>query len=122
MNHNPITVQIEAFGDLYFHGIATDQRWNGFACPLFSFEEANRLTMINNETAGAGYLEFDSELDAYHFWQDGHDQTKTPDVYAAIEISGKNYYAIGAFSWCWSICDDNTSRFSSQLLLELRVC
>jgi hypothetical protein len=63
--NRPAVFQIDAFGGIFFHGITPDQRWNGFACPLFSFEEAQRLVALNNASDYCGHLNYDAEKDTY---------------------------------------------------------
>lgn len=117
--NRPAVFQIDAFGGIFFHGITPNQCWNGFACPLFTFEEAQRLVALNNASDYCGHLAYDVEKDAFLF---KHDQEgdEAPEVYAATLVDGKKYYGVGAFSWCWrDVSNDDQAQFSASLITEL---
>src|SRR5579859_4552222 len=83
---------VEAFEGWY----DPDVRWNGFACPLFEREEADRVA----SAFGLRYAEAD---DAYS------DDT---DMYVGTERQGLHLYAIGAQGWTWL---DKDSELGSEL-------
>jgi hypothetical protein len=72
-----------------------DVRWNGFACPLFERDEADRVA----QAFGLLYAESD---DAYS------DET---DAYVGTQREGVHLYAIGAHGWTWveAECDWTSS-------------
>jgi hypothetical protein len=37
------TFTIEVYGDVRFQGFTQDETWNGWACPYFTFEQAQRI-------------------------------------------------------------------------------
>lgn len=119
MPHRPAVFQIDAI-ESYFHGVTQDQHWNGFACPLFSLEEAQRLMALNNHTDFCGQIAFDAEQDAFLFHEFGVESEERPDVYKAVLIGDEKFYPIGAFSWCWQdVSDDSHAQFSAELVREL---
>jgi hypothetical protein len=117
--NRPTVFQIDAFGGIFFHGITPNQRGNGFACPLFTFEEAQRLVALSNASDYCGRLAYNAETDTFVF---KHDQAsdEAPEVYAATLVDGKTYYGVGASSWCWQdVSNDNHAQFSASLITEL---
>lgn len=72
MPHTPAVFAIDAIEGL-FHGITAGQRWNGWACPMFSFEEANRLTALNNDSEFCGSISYDADKDAFLFRSEDQD-------------------------------------------------
>lgn len=120
MPHTPAVFAIDATEGL-FHGITAGQRWNGWACPMFSFEEAKRLTALNNDSEFCGSISYDADKDAFLFRSEDQDEEDPPEVFEAETINGQKYYAIGAFSWCWQdVTDTPAGRFSVDLLRELK--
>lgn len=119
MPQRPAVFQIDAI-ESFFHGITLGQQWNGFACPLFSFEEAQRLMALNNHTDFCGQIVYSAEQDAFLFHEFGVESEERPDVYKAVVIQGQKLYPVGAFSWCWQdVSDDSYAQFSAQLVREL---
>ena len=100
----PAVFAIDAI-DGYFHGHTEGQRWNGFACPLFSLEEGKRLAVVNNATDHHNY----------------ENAAEEPLAYPAVVIEGEKFYPIGAHGWTWYVvADDSVAEFSSALFVELR--
>ena len=119
MPHRPAVFQIDAI-ESYFHGVTQGQHWNGFACPLFSLEEAQRLMALNNHTDFCGQIVYDAAQDAFLFYEFGVESEEGPDVFNAVLIDGKKFYSIGAFSWCWQdVSNDSNAQFSAELVREL---
>ena len=119
MPQRPAVFQIDAI-ESYFHGVTQDQHWNGFACPLFSFEEAQRLMELNNHTDFCGQIVYDAAQDAFLFHEFGVESEERPDVFKAVLIDGEKFYPIGAFSWCWQdVSNDSNAQFSAELVREL---
>ncbi len=125
MSLQSATFALDAFGDRYFHGFTDGKRWNGFACPLFSLEEALRLTRINNATTYCGRIEYDAIRDAFVFDEhaDGDDNAlpSVPVVFWPEFVDGQKVYGIGASAWCWYEvdADDDLACFSRHLSREL---
>lgn len=119
MPQRPAVFQIDAI-ESYFHGVTQDQHWNGFACPLFSFEEAQRLMDLNNHTDFCGQIVYDADQDAFLFHEFGIESGERPDVYKAVQIGDQKFYPVGAFSWCWQdVSADSMAQFSAHLVREL---
>ena len=90
MPHRPAVFQIDAI-ESYFHGVTQDQHWNGFACPLFSLEETQRLMALNNHTEFCGQIVYDAEQDAFLFHEFGVESEERPDVFKAVVIDGEKF-------------------------------
>lgn len=120
MENKPAVFENGAFDGALFHGISQGQHWNGFACPLFSFEEASRLASINNRTDCCGMLVYDEPKDAFLFYDIDTDNIE-PVEYASVLVDGQKYYPIGAFGWCWTdVSEEEVAVLSANTMKELR--
>lgn len=98
--------------DLWFDAYTDGSRWNGWACPLFTREQADKVVTFLNTGADeqkaaerGPRARYDAERDAYivHF-DDGFDDG--PDVYAGINVTTPDgqslrLYPIGAWGCTW---------------------
>lgn len=95
-----------------FDGFTTDMRWNGWACPYFTFEQAQAVIEQHNNLYELAFAEgekelhaqcfyakayYDAERDAFCFAMEGGEW----DVFGAFERDGTKYYCIGAWCWTW---------------------
>lgn len=90
--------------------------WNGWGCPYFTKEQAEKLATIINEMpgqcrfVGGGSLKYDEARDAFiSCTNDEGDEEVFEVVTAALDGNEIKVYAIGAFSWTW----DPVSRLPS---------
>ncbi len=89
-------------GDIlpYLRGYSQGDRWNGWACPYFEFENAKKILELVTE--GGGYWEYDKATDIFRalpHMADFEESWKGLD----IDVNGetKHVYAIGAYFWTW---------------------
>ena len=94
---------IDTYGNRVFEGYSDDQEWNGWACPLFSYEEAQRIAAVCNEHGGRA--SYDEQHDRFIFHLNESDLDE-PEIYSSEQLEGKKLYAIGAFNWIWEELDD----------------
>jgi hypothetical protein len=95
---------LDAFPEESYRGYTRGQTWNGWACPYFEFEEAQRV--VQSQVRRSNDLEDDREYkaeyrqgeDAFCFWDPYYEEWIT---YESIEIDGKKFYPVGAFEWTW---------------------
>jgi len=86
-----------------FEGWTDGSLWNGWACPAFEKQEADRLA-AHLRSVGC-VAEFDAAKDAFTIREfDGAD-LYDPEEYEGLDIETpegtKRVYAIGAYSWVW---------------------
>lgn len=86
-----------------FSGWTSGEQWNGWGCPRFEKEEADRLAEEWNEFTGAGRLFYDAARNAYVVVGDDEQE----DVYEALTIecadgTKREAWAIGAWCSCWN--------------------
>lgn len=83
-----------------FDGYSLGEVWNGFACPYFTFEQAQRVADVSRRFGfGAWY---DEDLDQFVFA--GEDESSDPnecESFPSTMIDGAKFYPIGAFTWIW---------------------
>ncbi len=96
---------LDAFGDQALDGYATEDTWNGFACPAFTFSQAQKVVEASN-TAGLP-ASYDARTDEFKFTtatgalsnDSAHEEYV--DTFGATEINGVKFYHIGTRSWTW---------------------
>lgn len=91
---------IDFLGDTEFAGYTRDEDWNGFACPYFSFEQAQKI--IDAWLAAGSNAYYDSANDIFSFvMQDGE-----TDSFSANVRNGMKIYPIGNGCWIWTEVND----------------
>lgn len=94
--------KIESLGYETFDGFTKDEEWNGWACPYFTFDQAQKVLKQFNlfrEITGQKHFAFyDEQVDAFVFPANGEDD---PEVFAAVSENGEKYYLVGTFCWIW---------------------
>lgn len=82
-------------------GYHTNSRWNGWAMPCFTMEQAQTLARV------MGVLEYDAAADTWQATYDGSDPQYEYWEGCDIEVDGKKFhvYAIGAGGWTWDVSE-----------------
>ena len=97
----PAKFKIESLGYEVFEGFSKDEDWNGWDCPYFTFEQAQKVLKTYNELrriiGQKNLAHYDSSTDAFAFPSD-EDETET---FVSIIENGQKYYPIGTFCWIW---------------------
>lgn len=98
----PAKFKIESLGYEIFDGFTKGEIWNGWDCPYFTFEQAQKILKNYNllrQIIGRRNLAFyDSIADVFVFPSDDEDE---PETFEAINENGQKYYPVGAFCWIW---------------------
>ena len=93
--------KIESLGYETFEGFTKDENWNGWDCPYFTFEQAQKVLKVYNDlrvVIGQKDLAYyDSAADVFIF----PTSKEESETFAAIIENGQKYYAVGAFCWIW---------------------
>lgn len=90
-------------GEEKFQGITSGQRWNGFECPYFDLETAQKIlsTLQDVDQAkefGFSYYHFNDDFSLlFETHEDGTEQ------YSPITFEGVKYYSIGFCNWVWQL-------------------
>lgn len=87
---------IETLDNQRFEGYAHGQEWNGWACPLFDFDQAQQLVKAYQQQNQNAY--YDQALDAFIFVDD---VVEEQEEFGVLEMDGRKLYAIGAGAWIW---------------------
>lgn len=97
------TVAISDFAGLekYQHRayLNPEEDWNGWACPYFKKEEAERMSSWLPELGEA--LSYDEKADEFIIGPE--DCPEDSEHFPAVDIDGKKLYPIGTHSWVWEI-------------------
>jgi hypothetical protein len=81
--------------DEYVLGVTDGTLWNGWQCPRFTFENAQKIAKYFDND----FLSYDKDKDVFYTkWED-----EESEVFEPVLIDGKKFYPIGAFSWCWFV-------------------
>lgn len=97
-----------------------NHRWNGWACPVFTFNQAldvmNEVNRNNAEAVQRGevdleqvsFLHYDPVRDAFMItdMMYAKDADYTPQVEVAFYSNGVKLYDIGSYNWCWTAESD----------------
>lgn len=90
---------LDTLGNQVFDGYTRDEDWNGWACPYFTFEQAERI--VEACRASGISARYDAALDAFNFELESGAGEKEVETYPAQEIEGRKVYSVGAFCWIW---------------------
>jgi len=88
---------IDTLGSNEFEGYTQDEEWNGWACPYFTYEQAQRL--VDAYRSCGWEARYDDKQDQFVFAI--ADDPDEHDAYSAIYMEGLKLYPIGAFGWIW---------------------
>ena len=92
--------KLESLGYETFEGFTRDEEWNGWGCPYFTFEQAQKILKSSNQlraVIGQNPAFYDSAIDAFVFpLSDDEFETFTP-----FFENDQKYYPIGTFNWIW---------------------
>ena len=80
-------------------GYTRDERWNGFACPYFTFEQAQDVVAAWRKQGCAA--RYDVHADEFIFPCD-QGSSGEPNVYPAVLLGGRKFYVLGGCEWAWS--------------------
>ena len=87
-----------------FEGYTTSNKWNGWQCPLFNKENADKICKAyNNEYC---QMRYDAEKDCYVADYPVDEYTEKYEGQDYI-VNGKveHLYPIGSHEWCWAMAE-----------------
>lgn len=90
--------EIDTLGDEVFDGYTSGESWNGWACPLFTFDQAERI--VEAFRARGWDASYDESTDQFVFSIE-HDSLDEKDSYPPVNVNGRKFYPVGAFCWIW---------------------
>lgn len=99
-------------------GYTSGARWNGWATPYFTLEEAQKLQAEFSEGANSAML-YDVNKDEFRLQYEDDDEPyiwKGEDIQTVDGI--KHLYGIGAYSHIWDDLDDDDKRYLAQQINE----
>lgn len=102
MNMRQSTFMLDALGERAFEGFTVGDSWNGWATPLFTFEQAQRIVAAWQEQGWEA--RYDEAKDAFVFSINQDFETGQSDKFeefAPVERDGRKLYPVGAFAWTW---------------------
>jgi len=101
------TFVIDSLPSESFEGYSNGDNWNGWACPFFNQETAERVLRAserNNYT-----WQYDEQADAFIVRSSDDPVDYEPEVFTAtkVQIDEKSLmlYGIGAYSWIWEAAE-----------------
>ncbi len=94
--------KIESLGYETFARFTKDEKWNGWDCPYFTFEQSEKILRTCNTLRSIigqkNLAYYDAAADAFVFSSNDEDE---PEILAAIIENGQKYHPVGAFCWIW---------------------
>ena len=94
----PAKFTIDVYEEQSFEGFSRGEDWNGWACPYFTFEQAQQIMEAHRQRGWKAEYNESEDKFVFNFSHDGNDGT---DAFSAELIEGKKLYPIGAFCWIW---------------------
>ncbi len=97
-----------------------DERWNGWACPAFTKDQAMlwlKYQNINAKTQGGMFrCEYDPQRNAFI----AHDDENMPGEPQIFEADENGLYQIGAYCWTWNAYNDHgLNEYTGLKLLDI---
>jgi hypothetical protein len=93
---------IDTLGDKIFDGYTQGEEWNGWACPYFTFEQAQKVAEAFNEgerfEGDKVKARYNVEQDAFCFFFESSGES---DDFPSLEVDGLKLYPVGAGCWIW---------------------
>lgn len=98
---------IESIPNVQFQGYHNGTDWNGFACPYFERQVAEKILKASEEN---GFVwSYNLDMDSFEVRSSMDPVNYEPEMFAAQEISinreSIKVYPIGAYSWIWGLCE-----------------
>lgn len=109
----PVCFTIDTNPAIY-EGFDTGVKWNGWACPMFTKEVADKI-MADCQTEGFLNVKYDSAKDTYTFADPEIQDGEEPDIFQGEEFEGHMLYPIGSHYWVWEIVNpDNIIELNGE--------
>lgn len=89
---------IDAFENDIFEGFTDDRKWNGWACPYFTFEQAKKVVEVHKRATSNAW--YDEKSDTFNFQMDKEDKDDI-ESYEPIKMEGQKFYPVGNSQWVW---------------------
>lgn len=105
--------------DALFVGWTAGERWNGWACPRFTKEEADKVMEDFNLSLHGPYIRYDEGTDTYHVpFNDGEEWDEHKGEIINTFEGPVKVYTIGAGYWVWDDLSNHNGRVNSGVLLK----
>jgi hypothetical protein len=105
-------------GGPIYTGYTNGDRWNGWATPYFTLEEAQRLQAEFNQGDGLRMF-YDCQADKFILQYDDDDEPYIWEGEDIQTVDGKlHLYGIGAYSHIWDEADNDDKRYLAQTINE----
>jgi hypothetical protein len=99
-------------------GYTNGDRWNGWATPYFTYEEAQKLQAEFNQGDGLRMF-YDCQADKFILQYDDDDEPYIWEGEDIQTVDGKlHLYGIGAYSHIWDEVDGDDKRYLAQTISE----
>lgn len=98
-NFKKARFSLDAYEGEMFEGYTRGETWNGFECPYFLRENAERIIEVFSSRQTAFY---DEMADCFVFVSEDNSDEDEAERFSALEVAGiGRIYPIGAFVWAW---------------------
>ena len=95
---HPAKFTIDTLGDCVFEGYSKDEDWNGWACPYFTFEQAESIVAAYHEKGWPARYDQTNDCFVFSMQHAGGDED---EIYTPIEEDGLKLYPIGTANRIW---------------------
>lgn len=102
----PTAFGMDCLGNVRIPGFTNAEKWNGWSCPYFTYDQACAFLVIWNKATKEWSKECPDYKDMIAYYDAKTDEFVIPEVgyverHEATLIDGTKYYCIGANAWCW---------------------
>lgn len=80
-----------------FNGFTQGETWNGWACPFFTHDEAQKIVTAHKEHGLNAYYDQESDGFAFEVESSGDDY----DIFSSVEVANMKLYPVGTGCWIW---------------------
>ena len=107
---------LDALNDAVLEGFDTGEDWNGWAVPVFAYDQACKIVEAWQRNGWEAH--YDNALDAFVFGvsqniETGHSEEF--DRFEAFRRDGEKFYAIGSGAWTWDTAEDEIALMSNRI-------
>lgn len=89
---------MESLGETVFDGYTLGEDWNGWACPYFTFEQAESILEAHRKQGIKAWYDEAADQFAFDLNQTGEGDV---DAFPSVEVEGRKFYPIGSGCWIW---------------------
>lgn len=82
------------------------ERWNGFACPMFTLDTCREIAEVINALEGnCERVDVTDDGRVFTVWLDG-DNGEEPREVEPLRVAGADFFPLGSHGWVWTVAGE----------------